>query len=103
PSIKSDIVSMLKLRASYNKNGNVNLGPYNLDATFSPGAGFPYGSNVGVTVDNTYPDPSLSPEFVYSKEVGLEGSFWKDRINADFSYFYQDAKKQVFGVDISPS
>ncbi|MFN8291031.1 MAG: SusC/RagA family TonB-linked outer membrane protein [Chitinophagaceae bacterium] len=101
PSIKSDFLSFLKLRASYNKNGNENLGPYSLDPTFSPGSGYPYGSNVGVTVDNTYPDPKLQPEFAYSKEVGFEASFWKDRINVDFSYFTQDVKNQVFNVSIS--
>ena len=101
PSLKSDAFNFLKLRASYNKNGNENLGPYSLDPTFSPGGGYPYGSNVGVTVDNTYPDPSISPEFIYSTEVGLEASFWKNRINFDFSLFKQDAKNQVFNVAIS--
>jgi TonB-linked SusC/RagA family outer membrane protein len=101
PSIKSDAFNYFKIRASYNKNGNENLGPYSLDPTYSPGSGFPYGSNVGVTVDNTFPSPTLAPEFVYSKEVGFEASFWKSRINVDFSYFNQDAKNQVFNVAIS--
>ncbi len=101
PSLKSDVLNYLKIRASYNKNGNDNLGPYSLLPTFSPGAGYPYGGNVGVTVDNTFPDPSLQPEFVYTKEVGFEASFWKNRINADFSYYFQDAKQQVFNVAIS--
>ncbi len=103
PTLKSNVMNYLKIRASYNKNGNENLGPYSLDPTFSPGAGFPYGSNVGVTVDNVYPDPSLQPEFAYSKEVGFEASFWKNRVNVDFSYFNQDVKNQVFNVDISSS
>ena len=103
PVLKSSALNFLKLRASYNKNGNENLAPYSLDPTFSPGPGFPYGGNVGVSVDNVYPDPSLKPEFAYSKEVGFEASLWKDRLNLDFSYFNQDIKNQVFNVDISSS
>ncbi len=103
PSLKSDVLSFLKIRGSFNKNGNENLGPYRLDPTFSPGAGFPYGSNVGVTVDNTYPDPSLAPEFAWSYEGGFEASFWKNRINVDASYFFQDVENQVFDVAISSS
>ncbi len=103
PALRSNLLNYLKLRASYNKNGNENLGPYSLDPTFTPGAGFPYGSNVGVTVDNTYPDPSLQPEFAYSREAGFEASLWKNRINVDFSYFNQDVKNQVFNVAISSS
>ena len=103
PGLKSDAFNYLKLRASYNKNGNENLGAYSLDPTYSPGSGFPYGSVVGVTVGDNYPDPALQPEFVYSKEVGLEASFWKSRINLDASYFYQDAKNQVLNVALSPS
>jgi len=103
PVLKSNSLTFLKLRASYNKNGNENIGPYSLDPTFSPGPGFPFGSNVGVTVDNVYPDPSLQPEFAFSKEAGFEASIWKDRVNVDFSYFTQDVKNQVFNVDISSS
>lgn len=101
PSIKSDFLSFLKLRAGVNRNANDNIGPYNLDATFSPGAGYPYGGNVGVTVDNTYPDPSLKPEDVTSYEGGFEAQFWKNRVSLDASYFYQRSSDQIFNVAIS--
>jgi TonB-linked SusC/RagA family outer membrane protein len=101
PSIKSDILNSLKIRASYNKNGNDNIGPYQLSPTFSPGAGFPYGSNVGVTVDNLFPDATLGPEFTYSKEVGIESNLWKNKINLDLTYYTQDIKDAILPVDIS--
>jgi TonB-linked SusC/RagA family outer membrane protein len=103
PSIKSDAINFIKLRADYNKNGNTNQGPYDLNPTYSPGAGFPYGSNVGVTVDNNYPDPTLQPEFIYSKGVGIEAQFWRNRINLDAAYYTQKAEKQVINVAISSS
>ena len=101
PSLKSNALSFLKLRGGFNLNGNENLGPYSLVPTFSTGSGYPYGGNVGVTVDNTFPDPSLKPEFVYSYEGGFEAAFWNNRVNVDVSYFYQDVKNQVFNVAIS--
>jgi hypothetical protein len=48
-----------------------------------------------------YPDPSLQPEFAYSKEAGFEASLFKNRMNLDFSYFTQDVKNQVFNVAVS--
>ena len=103
PSIKGNVLNFFKLRASWNRNGNDNLGPYQLDATYGTGGGFPYGSVVGVTVNDVYPDPSLSPEFVKTTEVGFESQWWKNRLNLDATFFTQDASKQVLNVGISPS
>jgi TonB dependent receptor len=101
PSLKSDLVSYLKLRGGWNRNGNDNLNPYFLVPTFSTGGGFPYGSMVGATVDNTFPDPTLKPEFTYTTELGFEGNFWKNRINLDVTYYKQDANDQILPVQIS--
>ena len=103
PSIKSDILNYLKLRGGWNRNGNDNLGPYSLAPTFSPGGGFPYGSLVGVTVNNDYPDPLLGPEFNYTTEAGFEAAFWKSRINVDFSVYKTKANDQVLSQSISSS
>ena len=103
PALKSDILSYLKIRGGWNRNGNDNLGPYSLLPTFTPGGGFPYGSIVGVTVNNNYPDPNLRPEFFYTTEGGLEASFWKNRINIDVTYYRTKAENQILGQSISPS
>jgi hypothetical protein len=100
PSLKSDILSFLKLRGGYNRNGNDNLGPYSLVPTFSPGGGFPYGSVVGVTVNNNYPDANLKPEFNYTTQLGFEAAFWKNRINLDFSYYNIKAQNQILSQQI---
>jgi TonB-linked SusC/RagA family outer membrane protein len=101
PSLKTNILNFLKLRGSWNRNGNDNLSPYSLDPTFSPGGGFPFGNVVGVTVDNTFPDPSLKPEFVKTTEAGFESQWWKNRINLDANFFTQDAFEQVMSVAVS--
>jgi len=48
PAIRQNTVTdYLKLYASYNKTGNVNLSPYSLNLTYSQTGGFPYGDLTG--------------------------------------------------------
>jgi TonB-linked SusC/RagA family outer membrane protein len=96
----SNTLSYAKLRASYAKSGNVNLGVYALDPTYTPPAGFPF--NVpGFTADNQIPDPSLKPEFVVSKEVGIELAFLNNRLGFDATYFHQSNTDQILAVQTS--
>lgn len=101
PSLKSDFFSYMKLRASYNKNGNDNLAAYSLNPVYPLGTGFPYSGIVGTTVGNTYPDPNLSPEFAYTAEFGTELSLVKNRINIDATYYNQRVDNQILNVAIS--
>lgn len=91
-------ISFLKVFGGISKSGNVNLGPYALQTTYSTNAGFPYGTVSGFTANNTYPSPSLKPEFVNSKEVGMEIGFLRNRINFGATYFYQKNTNQVLSV-----
>lgn len=98
-SIKnSNLISYAKVRAAYSKSGNVNIGVYALEPTYTQPAGFPYGSNAGFTANNTIPNESLKPEFVITKEVGIEIGFLKNRINFEASYFHQLCKDQILAV-----
>ena len=91
-------LSYLKLRSAISKSGNVNLNPYALNATYSQNLGFPYGSVAGYTSNNTIPATDLKPEFVNTKEVGIETGFLKNRINFEATYFYQKNTNQILGI-----
>jgi TonB-linked SusC/RagA family outer membrane protein len=97
----SKVISYLKLRGSYAKSGNVNLGVYQLESTFANGAGFPYGTLPGYTADNVALNPDIKPEFVNSKEIGLELGFLKNRINLEVSAYRQKNTNQVIDVQTS--
>jgi len=101
PSIKSNILSFLKFRASVNKTGNADISPYLLASTFSQGDGFPYGSLPGYSADNTTYNPDLKPEFINSKEFGVEASFLNNKVNIEASYYNQNNTDQIISIRVS--
>ena len=98
---KSNLFSYVKLRGAISKSGNVNLNPYSLQATYSQPAGFPFGSTAGFSANNTIPSANLKPEFVNTKEVGLELGFLQNRINVGATYFNQNNTNQILQVSQS--
>ncbi|MBS1599539.1 MAG: SusC/RagA family TonB-linked outer membrane protein [Bacteroidetes bacterium] len=97
----SSFISYLKLRGAISKSGNVNLNPYALQATYSQPAGFPYGNTVGYTANGIIPSPDLKPEFVNTKEVGVELGFMQNRINFNATYFFQKNTNQILQISQS--
>jgi TonB-linked SusC/RagA family outer membrane protein len=102
PAIQdSKIFSYAKLRAAVSKSGNVNLGAYALQATYSQGTGFPFGNIPGFTANQTIPSPDLKPEFVNTIEAGFEVGFLNNRINLEATYFNQNNTDQILAVSQS--
>ncbi|MEO6870278.1 MAG: SusC/RagA family TonB-linked outer membrane protein [Ginsengibacter sp.] len=98
---RSNVISYLKIRGAISKSGNVNISPYSLQATYSQPTGFPYGNVVGFSANGTIPSKDLKPEFVNTKEVGIEAGFLKNRINLEATYFYQNNTNQILQVSQS--
>ena len=96
-------ISYVKIRGAISKSGNVNLNPYALQATYSQPAGFPYGNTVGFTAGNTIPSSDLKPEFVNTKEVGIELGFMKNRIGLNATYYFQKNTNQILTISQSPT
>jgi hypothetical protein len=101
PGLKGSAISYAKIRGSISKSANVNLGPYQLEATYTPIGGFPYGNLGGFSAANTITNPLIEPEFVNSKEVGVELGFLNNRINLDATYFFQNNTNQILQVQQS--
>jgi TonB-linked SusC/RagA family outer membrane protein len=101
PSMKTNWLDAVKLRASYNKNGNDNLGPYQLQQNFFNGTGFPYSGLSGVSVGGTLVSDDLSAEQVTSTDFGVEIGLFKGRLNLEASVYNQASDKQV--LTVSPS
>ncbi|HZH96507.1 MAG TPA: SusC/RagA family TonB-linked outer membrane protein [Flavisolibacter sp.] len=102
PALKnSSLISYAKIRGSVAKSGNVNLGTYALQATYGQSSGFPYGGLAGFTSGNLIPDRNIRPEFVKSKEVGLELGFLKNKANLEATYFHQSNTDQILTIQQS--
>lgn len=97
----SNVISYLKLRGSWSKSGNVNLGVYSLDATYGVAGGFPYGSLPGYTGSSSVNNPAIKPEFVVSKEAGFELSLFKNRVNFEVTGYLQDNSNQILNIQVS--
>ncbi|HAF33997.1 MAG TPA: SusC/RagA family TonB-linked outer membrane protein [Sphingobacterium sp.] len=100
-------LDFLKVRASWSKVGQVNLGSstdfgaYRLLPTFSQGAGYPYNGIGGHTVGNQLVQDGLKPEMTRSFEVGFESAWAKRRINWDFTYYDNRTTDNVVPTGIS--
>jgi TonB-linked SusC/RagA family outer membrane protein len=99
-SLKDSFLSYLKVRGAISKSANVNLNPYQLAATYSQPAGFPYGSNVGFSANNTIPATNLKPETVISKEVGIEIGLLNGKFDFEGTYFDQQCNDQILTTSL---
>ena len=109
PSLKnSKFVSLLKIRGTWAKSGNVNLGnstadyegAYQLKAGLGLTGGFPY-TSTSYTVGDGLKDSKIKPEFVVTKEVGFELGLNKNKINLEVSAFTQNNTNQVVDISLS--
>ena len=83
-------MNYLKLRGAFAQVGKdapaLSIDP-ELEPTGLTGGGYKYGF--------TGPNKNLKPEMTTSWEVGLEGRFWDNRVNADFTYFHTHCADQI--------
>ncbi|WP_207514891.1 SusC/RagA family TonB-linked outer membrane protein [Longitalea luteola] len=101
PALQTSVISYAKVRGAVSKSGNVNLGAYALQATYSQAGGFPYGSIPGFTANGTIPADNLKPEFVETVEAGVELGFLNNRINVEATYFNQNNTDQILALSQS--
>lgn len=98
--IDSDALTYGKLRAGYGEVGN-GAQPYQLRNTFNAVAGFggvPLYSN-----PTSSRNPNLTEERTNEIELGLEMSFWNQRIGFDASVYKKETENQIVPVTVSPA
>lgn len=85
-------VNMLKLRASYSIVGNdVPVFMSNLRYTLKDGG--------ALTPPEKAPFRTLKPEQTHSLELGIEGSFFENRLETGLTYYKTNTKNQFFAVE----
>lgn len=77
-------LSFGKLRVSYGVNGNASsIGAYTLQGSYGSSQ---YNGNVGFLIGNL-PNPSLRWERTGTAEIGLDVSFFDNRLNSNLTYY----------------
>ncbi len=90
-------IDMVKLRSGYAQVGN-DVGPYSLVQYYATASD--WGEAKQMYMPGTLKNPELKPEIATSKEIGLDVSFLKNRINMDATYYVVDNKNQVLSISI---
>lgn len=98
---RSNLINYGKLRASYAKVGQASISPYSLNNVVLAGGGFPFGSQGGFTLSNTFANPNLKPEFTTEKEIGVELAFLNNRISFKAAVYDAKTTNQTINSQIS--
>lgn len=99
----SNFLTQLKVRGGVSQVGQVNLGPYQLDPTFSPSSGFPYGSLSGYTLDNGLVAADLEPEITTSYEFGTDFILFNGKVNGAFTFYKSETENQTLPTGVTTS
>ena len=92
----NNVLNYMKLTASYSKIGNSSsVATYATNDTGVVPAGFPFGTIVGYQLNRIPTEPGIKPEFVTTKEVGLNLGLFKDRVTIDASAYITNTKDLI--------
>ncbi|MDR0894655.1 MAG: TonB-dependent receptor [Prevotellaceae bacterium] len=100
-NISSDVMSFLKLRASWGRNGNINvLNNYAYSAPINyNGAWYQFGDNPS-QVFGSYPttmaNPNLTWETSDQLDLGIDMRFFNNRLTASMDYYDKKTKNLLF-------
>jgi TonB-linked SusC/RagA family outer membrane protein len=96
--IKSNVLSFLKLRASYAEVGGT-ADAYSLMGTYD--AGQPFNGNPSLNYSSTIPPLGLKPQRKKSQEVGFELKLLQNRLSFDASFYKENTINQIMDIAIS--
>ncbi len=97
-NVNPDVLSFLKLRASWGRNGNVNiLSGYPYKATISPnGLKYQYDPNTGSlsygSAPSSVPNPDLTWETSEQIDLGIDARLFRDRFSVGFDWYRKVTK-----------
>uniref|UniRef100_UPI0032178C1F SusC/RagA family TonB-linked outer membrane protein n=1 Tax=uncultured Draconibacterium sp. TaxID=1573823 RepID=UPI0032178C1F len=88
-------IDLAKLRSGYAQVGN-DVGAYALAQYYATTSDWSEAKRM--YMPGTLRNPELKPEIATSKEIGVDLSFLKNRINLDATYYVVDNKNQVLSI-----
>ena len=111
PGIKSKFIENIKIRGNYATVGKAGGDfVYSTDSYFGgagsadgfgPTIAFPFNGIQGFSLGNGAGSADLGPEFTANKEIALELSLFKGRLNLEVTRYQQKSRDLIFGVPVS--
>ncbi len=111
PSIKSKFIENIKIRGNYATVGKAGgefaystdsyFGGAGSNDGFGPTISFPFNGIQGFSLGNQAGSADLGPEFTGNKEIAVELSFFKGRLNIEATRYQQKSRKLIFGIPVS--
>lgn len=98
---ESEFVDALKIRGGYSQVGQVNIGAYALQTTFSQQFGYPFSSGGGFTLDNQIVAADLEPEITTSLEGGFDLDLKKYAASVGLTVYKSNTVDQTVPAQIS--
>jgi TonB-linked SusC/RagA family outer membrane protein len=96
----SKVLSNLKIRASFGKTGNNNIGNYEALPTIQ-NVLYPWGNKaIGGFIQQRIANPDLTWESQSSRNIGLDASFFSNRVNLTIDNFNTRNKSLLLNVNI---
>ena len=99
-NIKSSTLDFLKVRGGWSEVGN-DADPYQLSTVYNFQTAFD--GNPIQTSSQKKLNENLKPETTRSTEVGLEASFWKNRLHFDVAYYNTNSFDQILEIKTTAS
>jgi TonB-linked SusC/RagA family outer membrane protein len=97
----NETLDFLKLRAAISKTGNVNIKPYELDATFNSVTG--YSNGTYYSKNSRLVSSTLKPEITSGWEIGTDFRLLDERIDAQINYYYTATTGQAILASVARS
>jgi TonB-linked SusC/RagA family outer membrane protein len=94
-NLKSNTLDFLKLRGGWSEVGN-DADPYQLATVYTFKSAFD--GNPIQTSSQKKLNENLKPETTRSTEIGLESSFWKNRLHLDVAYYNTNSFDQILEI-----
>ncbi|RXG25503.1 SusC/RagA family TonB-linked outer membrane protein [Leeuwenhoekiella marinoflava] len=95
----SDLLSYLKLRGSWGKTGNAEIGDFSSRYLF---AAISYNQRPGISLSQPG-NPDLTWETTTQTDFGIEYGFFNGRISGEIDYYHKNTDGLLFDVPLIPS
>jgi len=99
-NLKSNTLDFLKVRGGWSEVGN-DADPYQLATVYNFQTAFD-GNPIQTSSKKKF-NENLKPETTRSTEVGLEASFWKNRLHFDAAYYNTNSFDQILEIKTTSS